>query len=348
MENLNTFLNQTLRWLCIVAVTGMLSQPDFVRAEKSRFAKTEIHMAVDFEIVVYAENQAAADKAFVAGFERIAELNRKLSDYDPDSEVSRLSASSGSGTTVKLSDDLFALLRASQEISRSSDGAFDVTVGPLTKLWRRSRRQKELPTGERVAEARAAVGHSNLQIDASEQTATLAKSGMRIDLGGIAKGFAADEALKAIQRTGVSAALVRASGDIVAGDAPPGQRGWQIGLAPLDPDEPPDVFVTLVRSAVSTSGDSRQHLIVEDRRYSHLIDPRSGSPVEGRSAVSVIAPTGTLADGLASAVSVLGPEQGKRLIERQEKAALRGIWETVPGEPLTIVESERFQSVIAP
>lgn len=339
------FCRSLARWI-VAAAFLVLALPTLCSAEETRFAKTEIHMAVDVEIVVYAENQAAADKAFQAGFARIAELNKKLSDYDADSEVSQLSNSAGSSTAVRLSDDLFAVLKASQELSRASGGAFDATVGPFTKLWRRARRQKELPSAERIAEAREATGFAHLKLNESERTATLLKPGMRIDLGGIAKGFAVDEALKAIRQTGITKALVRASGDIVAGDAPPGQPGWIVGLAPLDPDEEPSVFIALLNNAVSTSGDSRQHLIVDGRRYSHLIDPRSGSPVEGRSAVSVIAPTGMQADSLASAVSVLGPKEGLRLIERTEKAAMRGIWETSPTEPLTIVESARFPTYL--
>lgn len=331
-------------WLLMAAAVSELSAED--APPVGRFAKTELHMAVEFEIVVYATDRAAADRAFSAGFARVAELNRKLSDYDADSEVSRLSATAGSLQPVKLSDDLFAVLSAAQAMSRASDGAFDVTAGPLTKLWRRARRQKELPSAQRIAEARASVGYGNLELDAASRTATLKKPGMRLDLGGIAKGFAADEALAAIEQTGISQALVRASGDIVAGDPPPGERGWKVGLAPLDPDAPPRVFVSLARAAVSTSGDSRQHLVVDGRRYSHLIDPRAGAPVEGRSSVSVIAPTGMLADSLASAVSVLGPKEGMDLIERTEGAAARTIWQPSDSVEPTVMKSTRFDRIV--
>ena len=330
---------------CLVAV--LLEVPAHALAETRdlvRFAKTELHMAVEFEIVLYAANQADAERAFTVGFERVAELNGMLSDYDSNSELSRLSSTAGRGDAVRLGEDLFTVLSASQKLSRESGGAFDVTTGPLTKLWRRARRQKELPTLERIAEARAAVGYPNLELDAKGHTAKLAKAGMRLDLGGIAKGFAADEALKAIKNTGISSALVRASGDIVAGEPPPGERGWKVGLAPLDPDATPDVFITLSNAAVSTSGDSRQFLVIDGRRYSHLIDPRTGSPVEGRSSVSVIAPTGMLADSLASAVSVLGPKEGTELVERIEGVAARTIWQASESEPTTVVESKSFRA----
>ena len=213
------------------ALTAMLDALTADENSLERYSKSEIHMAVDFEIVVYAADPAAAERAFAAGFRRVAELNRKLSDYDAESELSRLSASAGSGNAVRVSDDLFAVLNASQQLSARSDGAFDITCGPLTKLWRRARRQKELPSPERIAEARAAVGHENLHLNENDQTATLSWPGMRLDLGGIAKGFAADEALAAVQATGIPRALVRASGDIVAGEPPPGEHGWNVGLA---------------------------------------------------------------------------------------------------------------------
>jgi thiamine biosynthesis lipoprotein len=313
--------------------------------ELKRFSKHELHMAVDFEVVVYAADELLAEKAIIAAFEKIAKLDDILSDYDSESELSRLSATAGGKDAVALSDDLFRVLAASQRVSVSSGGAFDVTVGPLTKLWRRARRQKELPTAERVAEARNAVGYQKLCLDLDRRTAILSSPGMRLDLGGIAKGFAVDEALKAIHKLGITRALVRGSGDIAAGDPPPGEKGWKVGLAPLDADAQPVHFISLANAAVSTSGDSRQHLIVDGRRYSHLIDPRIGTPVEGRSSVSVIAPTGMLADALASAVSVLGPEAGMALVEATDGAAALIVWQKDDSaeEPVT-QKSKRFDS----
>src|SRR4029077_20880799 len=122
------------------------------------------------------------------------------------------------------------ILSLSQEISAASDGAFDVTIGPLTKLWRRARRWKELPESDAIATARAGVGFRFLKLDAATQTAQHLKPNMRLDLGGIAKGFAADEAVKAVKSCGISHMLVRASGDIAAADPPPGERGWQVGI----------------------------------------------------------------------------------------------------------------------
>ena len=232
-----------------------------------KFSETQRQMGVEFEIVLYAADEATAKPAFAAAFKRIEALNQILSDYEPTSELSRLSEASPTAQPVRVSSDLWTVLDRAQYWSRQSDGAFDITIGPLTKLWRRARRNKELPTPEQIATAKAAVGYLHLILDPQQQTAQLKLPAMRLDAGGIAKGFAADEALAALRKLGITRALVRASGDIAAGDAPPGETGWRIGLAPLDPDDPPQHFIRLANAAISTSGDSRQHLeIAGDRK----------------------------------------------------------------------------------
>ncbi len=271
-------------------------------------------MGVEFEIVLYAADEAAAKEGFAAAFARVAELDKKLSDYNLSSELSRLSAASPTVEPVKLSDDLFTVLQAAQKLAAESDGTFDVTIGPLTKLWRRARRQKELPDPALLKKAFAGVGYQHLKLDSAKKTAFLSRGEMRLDLGGIAKGYAADEALAVLMRKRFKQSLVRASGDIAAGDPPPHESGWKIGLAPLNPDEPPSVFVAIKQQAISTSGESRQHLVVNGRRYSHLIDPRSGEPTHGRISVTVIAPRGIDSDALDSAAAILGPEKGLKLL----------------------------------
>jgi thiamine biosynthesis lipoprotein len=170
---------------------------------------------------------------------------------------------------------------------------------------------------------------------------------MRLDLGGIAKGLAADEALAELQRAGIERALVRASGDIAVADPPPGETGWRIGIAPLDPDDPPQHFVRLANRAISTSGDARQHLVVDGTRYSHIIDPRTGLGVSGRSSVSVIAPRGMQADALGTAVSVLGPDKGMQLVGRTEGALMLMVAENDDGQRREI-RSPGFAELLEP
>lgn len=334
-------------WLLVSVSVGRCEEPG---PELNYFARSEVHMGVEFEVVLFAPEASTAEAALTKAFARIAELDKVLSDYDQASELSKLSESSHATLpvasdkfpAVKVSDDLWEVLRLSQQISERSGGAFDVTVGPLTKLWRRARRWKELPAEDLLTAARAAVGWQFLELDAPAKTARLKRPKMRLDLGGIAKGYAAEQAAQAVITCGIRQVLVRGSGDIVAADPPPGEAGWRVGIAPLNPDEPPQRFVHLANKAISTSGDARQVLVVDGRRYSHILDPRSGEPIKGRSGVTVIAPTGTLADGLATAASVLGPDQSLALIGRYTSVELLMVYEDDRGQQ-RIVESPGFR-----
>jgi thiamine biosynthesis lipoprotein len=258
--------------------------------EQQRYQFEQIHMGMPVRITLYAADKATANKAAAAAYQRVAELNQVLSDYDPKSELSRLSDTAGSGQWMAVSDDLWRVLAASQTLAQRSDGTFDVTVGPLVKLWRRARRNKQLPSPERLAAARAAVGYRYLQLDAKGQRAKLAQPNMQLDLGGIAAGYAVDQALAVLKRHGIESAMVDASGDIGVSAAPPGKQGWEIGIASLNkPDGPPSRTVLLVNRAITTSGDAFQFVEIDGTRYSHIVDPRTGLGVTRRSSATVVA-----------------------------------------------------------
>jgi len=281
-----------------------------------RFEATQTHMGSKFVIALYAPDEESANRAFAAAFARIAALDACLSDYAAESELVRLSDSAPTADPIRLSDDLFAVLSRAQAISRQSQGAFDVTIGPLTKLWRRARYQRQLPSEKRLQEACAAVGYESLVLDADARTARLLKPHMRLDLGGIGQGYAVDQVLRELEKLGIHAALVNASGDIAAAGPPPGQPGWLVGIAPLEAKAPPSVFGYLVNQAISTSGDAFQFVELNNVRYSHIVDPRTGLGLTQRSSVSILAPNCTDADALATAASVLGPTQGVQWIEQ--------------------------------
>jgi thiamine biosynthesis lipoprotein len=285
------------------------------------FTYREVHMGVVFTLRLYAPDVARANRAARAAFGRVRELNAMMSDYDPDSELARLS-NAEPVRPVPVSPELAFVLGESQELSQQSGGAFDVTVGPVVKLWRAARRSGEMPSPEALAVARAKVGHRLLRVDRKRRTVTLEKAGMALDLGGIAKGYAGDEMLRVLREHGVTRAMVDASGDIVAGDPPPGREAWRIGVAPLSPDAPPSRLLCLKNTAVATSGDAFQFVEIGGRRYSHIIDPQTGLGLTRRSSVTVIARHGYQADALASAVSVLGPEQGFPVAEKLGAEAL--------------------------
>jgi FAD:protein FMN transferase len=266
-------------------------------------------------IVLYDTDARQASTNAATAFARISELDARFSDYRSDSELSRLTQNAP-GTAIPVSDDLFALLMDAQAMAARSSGAFDITVGPLSSLWRRARRQGQLPPAAELTAARGRAGFGLLRLDAERHTVTLAREGMRLDPGGIAKGFAADAALNELRHRGVDRALVAVGGDLAIGAPPPDRSGWEVTLAGIDVGEPaPGSPLLLHDVGVSTSGDAEQWVVVDGTRYSHIVDPRTGLGVTGRSSVSVVAREATTSDMLATAVSVLGPERGLALVE---------------------------------
>lgn len=311
--------------------------------ELRRFVYERAEMGVPFRITLYAAGEELARAAAEAAFERVEVLNSILSDYENDTELNRLARSSGKGKAVPVSTDLWRVLEASQALAVKTEGAFDVTVAPLVNLWRRTRRQQELPSAELLAEMRRRVGYHQMRLDPATRSIELLTAEMRLDLGAIAKGYAVDEALVVLKARGCPAALVAASGDIAAGDPPPGQAGWRVQIAAMDaPNAPPPVTITLANSAVATSGDTFQFVQIGGVRYSHILDPRTGVGLTERIMVSVVAPYGMLADGLDTAVSVLGAERGLALVESTPGAAARIV--QVREGKVEVVESTRWKS----
>lgn len=289
-----------------------LSSPLYAQ---TRFEYSEVAMGVRARIVLYATDEATAQKAARAAYDRIAVLEEIMSDYRPDSELMRLSAKSG-GPAVKVSPELLFILQKSQELAKRSDGAFDVTVGPVVKLWRKARKAGVMPPKEELDAARKLVGWRKLHIDPKGGLVRLDTPGMQLDLGGIAKGYGCDEAIRTLKANGIKSALVEMGGDIVVSDAPPGKKGWEIEVAnATDPAQSFDKLrmLTLSNAAVSSSGDTEQFVEIGGKRYSHIVDPKTGLGLTDRIAVTIIAPNGTTSDGLSTAISVLGETKGRAL-----------------------------------
>ncbi len=302
--------------LRLVFLALLLSFPGDARAGKpQRFEFESLQMGVSVRLVLYTEDAETANKAAQAAFNRFAELNAIMSDYDSDSELSRLSAASGETEgPIPVSPDLFAILDASKRYSVLSDGAFDVTVGPLVRLWRRARRQRELPKDQLVRQARRRVGNDLWELDREKQTVRLKQQGMRFDLGGIAKGYGIDQAFEAIRKHGITVQLVDAGGDMRLGDAPP--DGWKIEMNDGMTLAPENI-------ALATSGDRFRFVEIGGVRYSHIIDPKTGLGLTHSSTVYVTALTATEADALASALSVMAPEAGIQLADSLENVAAK-------------------------
>ena len=280
--------------LCVsVLIAAPLTAQDL-----QRFAFGRSQMGTQFSVVVLASDSLLAQKGAEAAFARIDTLNGRLSDYLSGSELSRLSGTAGSGKAVSVSDDLWTVLNEAQRVARLTDGRFDPTVGPLTRLWRWAFRRNMLPPAADLEVAHALVGHQFLNLEANDRTVRLAQRGMRLDLGGIAKGFAADEALKVLEANALPHAVVDAGGDIALGAAPPDSAGWTVALEPAG-----EVF--LAGCGIATSGSRYRYIEQGGVRYSHILDPRTGMGVTHERTVAVIAPTAMEADALASAASVM-------------------------------------------
>ena len=329
-----------------VAMVSLLAiVPITAAGDEQRFVFEKAQMGLPFRITLFAADEAIATKAAEAAFERIAVLDSILSDYDSDSELSRLSRSSGEGKAVPVSTDLWQVLERAQALAQRTDGAFDITVGPLVNVWRRARRQRELPAPALIAEMRERVGFRKLRLDPEARTAELLGREMRLDLGAIAKGYAVDEALIVLRKQGIRSALVGGAGDMAAAEAPPGKPGWAIEVASLDVrGAPPAQTVHLRNQAIATSGDLFQRLEIDGVRYSHIVDPRTGIGLTDHTLVTVIAPDCMSADSLATAVSVLGPERGLKLIDEFPNVAAHIVRQ--PGGQLEHLVSRRWRELV--
>jgi len=280
-----------------------------------RFAFSHPGMGTLINLTLYAPEPSVAKDAAAAAFRRIEALEDILSDYQADSELLRL-CDQPFGTPVPVSAELFDVLQRAQKISKLSDGAFDVTVGPYVRLWRFARKRKVLPTPAEIAVARAAVGWQKLRLDPRARTVTLLVPNMRLDLGSIGKGYAADAALRILQGRGIDCALVAASGDIAIGNPPPGQPGWKIGIAAFDGATNKVARTLLLHNAgISTSGDTEQFIEINGARYSHIVSPMTGLGMTQRIQATVIGPDATTSDSLDTAVSLLGAQRGLALID---------------------------------
>jgi thiamine biosynthesis lipoprotein len=268
-------------------------------------------MGTRFAIQCHHDDQVLIQKAISAAFAEAEHINDAASDYIADSELLSLTKHPA-GTAVKVSPLLFGLLEQARFYAEKTHGLFDPTIGPLTKLWRESRRRKKLPDAETLAKARAAVGWQKLTLDREKSTATFAVDGMRLDLGGIAKGQAADRMLEILKNYGIPSSSVTAGGDVRLGDPPPGEKGWRVGIRTFDKNVDSGTLF-LANCAVSTSGDLQQSVEIDGVRYAHIIDPATGLGLTQQVARTIIAPTAALSDALDAACCIASREVGEKL-----------------------------------
>ena len=326
----------------ILLLAGSLVPAAPGEVEPKRFEYQQILMGVPVKVLVYAADESLANAAVHAAFDRIRQLNLIFSDYDDDSEISRLCRTSGPGRPIHVSAELAFVLADALQLAHRSEGAFDVTVGPYVNLWRFARSQRKLPDPARLAKARLAVGYPKMLLDPEHHTVKLLAPNMRLDLGGIAKGYAVAQALLTLRRCGIANALISGGGDMAVSGPPPGKAGWRIQLPPLDASNaPPARYVLLSNAGISTSGDLFQRLEINGRRYSHIIDPRTGMALTDHSLVTVIAPDDFTADGLTKVMSVLPPREARKFIAQAPEAAVRIVRQ--PGARIEVHEFNGFR-----
>lgn len=303
-------LRQPLRWWLLLLLALAAIGAGCVQTPPQRYEFRRVLMGVQTQIILHAEAREEARDAAAAAFAEIARLEQLMSDYRPSSQLSAINAAAGA--SVPADSSMIEILESASEVSRLTEGAFDATVGPAVLLWRESRRSGAPSSAAVVAEAVSLVDWRGVQVSREAGTVRLARRGMKLDLGGIAKGFAAEKALETLRARGMASALVALSGDVAVGDPPPGKGGWRVAIA----NERSGTILGTVMVAnvcVSTSGDSEQFVEIAGVRYAHIADPRTAMGVVGGVPVTVIAPRGADADSIATGAFVLGSARTRTL-----------------------------------
>ena len=292
----------------------------------TRFTFQRGLFGTQFVAILYATDSTTAQRAYTAVSTRMDSLNQIMSDYLDGSEINRLSQTAGQGRFVPVSPTLFDVLTEAKTIAKTSGGRFDFTIGPLSQLWRRAVRRGDFPTARQRRTARKSVGYQFVELDSVTKSVRLRRPGMKLDLGGIGQGYAVDVAQTVLHQHGIRAFLLDLGGDVLAGDAPPNQaRGWRI-LIGVDTKQPVNqadtLSIFLQHAAITTSGDTYRFLEHRGRRYSHVMNPRSGLGLRHGARTTVLAPDGTRADALTKVFSVAGIRKSQRLLRRFPGAEL--------------------------
>ncbi|MBN2314959.1 MAG: FAD:protein FMN transferase [Sedimentisphaerales bacterium] len=315
---------KTGRIVAIILCLSLAAGSYFCLAGKKRIkadSGVQTVMGTFVRIIVVAKNADTGTRCVEAGLAEIRKVDELMSDYKDDSEISLVNKKAAQ-QAVRVSESTFEVLQKSMAFSQLTDGAFDITIGPLVDIFHKTQKKHVAPTQEQIEQAKTKVGFEKLILDTENQTVRLADDGMRLDLGGIAKGYGVDKAVEAARRRGAVGVMVNIGGDVRCfGEPPEGRDHWLIGLQ--DPNSGGEGFnggglvltLRVKNAAVATSGDYEQFVIIDGKRYSHIMNRKTGTSVEGLSSVTIISENATDADALATSVSVMGPEKGLALIE---------------------------------
>lgn len=310
---------KVLFFFCLLFFTGLKK----VDAQLQRFQFMQPKMGSPFHLVMYAGDSAVAAQYATQAFALIDSLNHIFSDYDSTSELSRLSATAGKDSFVQVSPQMYDLLLQSKRAAKESNKTFDVTIGPLSRLWRRSRREKVFPSAADITSTKALTGMKKLVLDTAAKKVKLLQKGMLLDAGGIGKGYIAQQVVLFLSAKGIQNVLADAGGDIVCSNPPPGKAGWNIAVnVPGQTNDLLQKTLRIKNGAVATSGDVYQFTEHKGKRYAHIINPKTGYGVTFQRNVTVIAGDGATADWLATACSILPLRRAKKLANRKGAALL--------------------------
>ena len=307
---------------------------------RATYAQSREVMGTLAAVTAVAPDRATAQAAVEAAYARLNDVNSLMSDYVADSEIGRLNRLSA-GQALEVSPETFACLERGLEICRLRGGAFDPTCRPLVELWRQAALRRELPAPQEIAAAQARVGWQMLKLDGARRTVALSVEGMQVDLGAIAKGYACDLAAEAMKRAGATGGLVDVGGDIVAFGMRQDGKPWRIGVRHPFQD---GLFakLELTDAAVATSGVQQRFYEIDGKRYSHILDPRTGWPAEQSPSVTVIAADGLTADAWATALSVLSVAEGQALIEAGRAPGVEAMWISGTAAEPTVTQTRHF------
>jgi len=291
-------------------------------AQLQRFSYTAPKMGSPFTIIFYAGDSAEAAAIANNCFGLVDSLVNILSDYIDSSELNRLCARAGKSGFI-CSPVLFDILLQSKQAYKKSMGSFDITLGPVTRLWRKARKEKIFPNPALVKDKLALTGFNKIQMDSITHTVSLQQAGMQLDLGGIGQGYIAQQVINYLKSRHIKNALVDVSGDIVCIGMPPGTKGWTVAVnLPESENELLPKLLLITNKAVTTSGDVYQYMEHDGKRYSHIVDPATGYGITSQRNVTVITADGTTADWLTKACSILSIAKAKKLANSLDAALL--------------------------
>ncbi len=335
LKTIHSKIFQILFFILLFIVSGLLFSPFACTPQKERiFKKSRIIMDTLVTITVVTKTSSDADEIIDKAFQEIGRLEKASNFYSPDSEISLINMNAGT-SPVKVSPDIIEILTKARQVYEMTDGAFDMTIGPVISLYDFRNRIK--PSDVEVRNNLSLVNYRNIVINKEQSTVFLREKGMLLDSGGIMKGYAAERAAEVLKRHGVPSGIVAVAGDIRAFGLKPDGKPWRVGIRdPMGQGEDDIVAVIeLSDMSISTSGDYERFFILNGKRFHHLISPKTGYPAEGCRSVSIISTEGALADSYSTGIFILGPEKGLKALEKIGLDGIiidkKGILHTTPG-----------------